>query len=153
MLSPVCVRCGSEGSATSAIPKSTSLRGFRLRCGRGPVHHHVVGLHVAVDDPDGVRRGEAVTDLREQGARPLRQERALLLDERAERSALDPLEHEVVAVSVDAEVVHGDAARVVDPARDARLALEALGEPGDLRGAPSITLTATLRRSRSSDAA
>ena len=92
----------------------------------------VLGLHVAVDQPGPVGRGERRDDRLEQGQRPARRHRALLADHVAQgvpRDVLHDQEDGVLAVGgVVALVVDPDDVRVVEPRGGAGLPDEPLRE-------------------------
>ena len=88
---------------------------------------HVARLHVAVDDPAGVRGGEGVGDLRGQARRLAGRERAVAGEERRDVLAVHELHDDVRAVGVGAEVVDADDVRVAQ----GRGGLGLLPEPRD----------------------
>ena len=118
---PVAVRKRDAFAWLSArpIPKSEILT---LPSGG---HHHVLGLHVAVDDP-------AARRVLEPGEEPLEHPADLgeghLPDQRPERPALDVLHRDVGRPLVLEVVVHRDDVRMAERAGHARLAQEPLGE-------------------------
>nr|WP_236644464.1 hypothetical protein [Sorangium cellulosum] len=89
-----------------------------------PVDEHVLRFHVAVHDPEVVRRREAVGDLNPDVERPRDRQRRLHLADPAQRLALEQLHGDPDrAVRQHVGAVHGDDVLVPQPAeRDGLLA-------------------------------
>jgi hypothetical protein len=85
--------------------------------------HQVLGLQVAVDDPDAVGARESFRCLRGEAERPLREHRPRV-QQRAQRVALDQLHRDVGDAVALADVVDRDDVRVVERAGRARFGLE-----------------------------
>ena len=119
----------------------------RARRGLGQ-HHHVAGLHVAVDHPARVGVLERVAQ-RGADARHVAVGHRALAGQLLERGAVHQLGHQVDVVVVRAHLVERDDARVVQPRGRERLALDAraLDRRRRSRG---TTFTATSRSSFSS---
>ena len=82
------------------------------------LHHHVLGLEIAVHDPGAVGRPQGAGDLLGQPHHPPRRHRGLVLDEAVEISPGDQPHHHVGAVIVgDPEIVDIDDVGVADPRR------------------------------------
>ena len=90
---------------------------------------HVLGLEVAVDDAERVRRLERLEDLRRVVARRRHRQPPLALHHRRQRLALQQLHHDVrVAVGRAVHVRHLHDVGAADLRRDARLLEEPLDE-------------------------
>ena len=85
----------------------------------------VGGLQVAMDDPVGVRKGEAVADLIDEVELGLQAHRPLPVDDLLEVRPLQQLHGDVQMSLLFAEVVDGDDVRVVEAGGRLRLAQEA----------------------------
>ena len=96
-------------------------------------HEDVRRLHVAVDDPLVVGRGEAGGGLDEDVEAFHQADRAVLVDELIEAVAADVLHREEAVAAVAAHVVDVGEVRVVDSRRRARLLEEAVDAHGDRR--------------------
>ena len=146
---PCCVTCPSlaSGSRTLATPKSrifTKSNAFsrsrdrvqallvgelanQLAAPFARREHDVLGLEIAVDDPLRVRRAQRARHLVDDGDRAQQIEAALARQHGVERFAVQILHHEEDGPVVRlAEVGDVDDVRVIDQARRARLAQEAL---------------------------
>ena len=90
------------------------------------LHHHVLGLEVAVDDVVRVGLAEGRQHLRHDVAEALFRDRPLVAEHQAQVFPVHVLHHDVErAVGIVAtEVEHLDAVRMVEAARRQRLALE-----------------------------
>lgn len=91
------------------------------------VEQDVLGLDVAVDDPGGVRGGEAVGDVRDDGDGGLGGQPAFAVEPGAQVGAPDQVHDEGEVVAVHHEVADGDDVRVVEPEQRGAL----LDEPAD----------------------
>src|SRR5581483_7657875 len=90
------------------------------------VEEDVLGLEVAVDDAGLVAALERARELRDEGARLLPGERAPLLEEPAQRAALDEVHRVPRRGALDAGLVHGDDALAAHAREERGLPLEAL---------------------------
>jgi hypothetical protein len=88
----------------------------------------VGGLHVAVDEAGRVGRVERRRHLRHDRRRPLRRQRALVLEQPVQVGARHVAHDQVELAVLLARPVHRHDVRVVDQRREPRLALEALAE-------------------------
>jgi hypothetical protein len=86
--------------------------------------HHVLGLQVAVDDPNGVGLGQPLGDLRRNREHLLRRQRAAC-ERLAKRLPLDELHRDVEAAFGFSNVVHRDDVRVVERRGGSGFPLEA----------------------------
>ena len=98
----VPVRVRSSPPAALAMPKSVTFTGPAAR------DEHVGGLHVAVDEPGAVRGVERVGDLLADADDVGDGETAVLVDQVAQRGAVDQLHDDVRDAVVVAGVVGGD---------------------------------------------
>ena len=98
----------------------------------GHIDHDVLRLDVAVDVARPVDRVQAVAELLRDLARARGGERAIAAHERAQVVARDIAHHEVGAPLGDADAVNRHDVRMLDGARRARLAQEALAALGIL---------------------
>src|SRR5438093_1163046 len=71
------------------VPREPEVADVRTRAGIVLGDEDVSRLHVAMDEPDRMRRVERVGDLRDQADGALRIERAFALEQLAQISALD----------------------------------------------------------------
>ena len=134
MMMPVRVRCVRSLPPALLMPKSST---FTVTACTSPAsngvarrleQHDVLGLHVPMDDPARMRRGERAAHLTTDGGGHARLERSLALHVRRELLALDELADEVGrSVREVVDVEHVDDVRVRERARALRLA----HEPGD----------------------
>ena len=91
--------------------------------------HHVVRLHVAVDETTAVSMPEPRTDLQHQRRYPRHVEDLLALLDRSERGAVDERHREIEeAVGLLAEVVDVNQVRVIETRERERLGIEATTE-------------------------
>ena len=91
-------------------------------------HEHVAGLHVAVDEPERVRRVERGGDLADERDRALGAQRALLPEQLAQVEPVDEAHDEVEHAVVLAHRERRDDVRLVERGGDLRLAQESLAE-------------------------
>jgi hypothetical protein len=105
---------------------------------------HVVGLQIAMDDADAVRRREGRDDRTEDAEGLAGRQRAVARPSIGERLTFEEIHHEDGrAVLVLDDVVHRDDVRVAHGARGARLAQRALA-----RGRVVVLLVDELERQR-----
>ena len=94
------------------------------------VHHHVGRLDVPMDDAVLVSELERLGDLGEDRSRAIGRDRLLALEQIRQRLACDVLHGEPEQLPALRDPVNGDDVGVIERGSGARLALEALDQPG-----------------------
>jgi hypothetical protein len=122
-------RAGARGHVVAGELADAEVEHLREReAGRAVlVQEHVRRLDVAVDDADGVRRGERLRRVEQDREEVLHADRRIGVERVAEGHPVEQLHDEVEDAVVHLpDVEHVDDVRVVDLRRGARLAREAL---------------------------
>ncbi len=110
------------------VPREPEVGQVRALATVDPADEDVAGRHVAVHEPGGVGGVERVGDAGQHRERPLRRQRPLVAQQRAQVDAVDVRHREVEQPAVLAGGHDPHDVRVLEPPRQGRLAEEPLAE-------------------------